>query len=173
VPARVDVTVEDWEALPGPGKPLRVSRAEIVRRAKRMMGALQLTKEEVSILLTGDLQIKNLNKVYRHKDKPTDVLAFALREGPHGAMAGDLLGDVIVSVPTAARQANANHRPLIDEITMLVAHGILHLLGWDHDTDAKDRRMRAETARLCRAASPRRKVPTRLHVKRRGSLFSE
>jgi probable rRNA maturation factor len=130
----------------------RVSSTEILRRSRAMLRALQLTKEEVSIVLTGDEQIQKLNRIYRNKDKPTDVLAFAQREGEMATLAGDLLGDVIVSVPTARRQANEQERPVIDEITMLVAHGILHLLGWDHDTGKKDRRMRAETARLCRAA---------------------
>src|SRR5262249_7231225 len=93
---------------------------------------------------------------------PTDVLAFALREGEHGALAGNMLGDVIVSVPTASRQAKAAKRPLLDEVTMLVAHGILHLLGWDHETDAKDEAMRAETNRLCRAAARgQSKIPAR------------
>jgi probable rRNA maturation factor len=134
----------------------RVERAEIVRRARAMMNALQLKNEEISIVLTGDEQIRNLNKIYRMKDRATDVLAFAQREGEHASLAGDLLGDVIVSVPTASRQANANRRDLLEEITMLVAHGILHLLGWDHDTAAKDKRMRAETDRLCEAASATR-----------------
>lgn len=137
----------------------RVDRAEIVRRAGAMMTALQLTKEEVSIVLTGDEQIQDLNRIYRNKDRPTDVLAFAQREGEHPLLAGDLLGDVIVSVDTANRQASANHCPLLDELTMLVAHGILHLLGWDHETAAKDRRMRAETDRLCAAASKRVQKP--------------
>jgi probable rRNA maturation factor len=57
-----------------------------------------------------------------------------------------------VSIPTARRQAIAGGRPLGPELTMLLAHGLLHLLGWDHDTPAKDRRMRRETDRLCAAA---------------------
>jgi probable rRNA maturation factor len=117
-----------------------------------MVRALQLGKGEVSLLLTDDDQIKELNRIYRKKNRPTDVLAFAQREGEHGDASGRILGDVIVSVPTAARQASAAGRPVLDEVTMLVAHGILHLLGWDHDTDAKDRAMRRETDRLCMAA---------------------
>ncbi len=120
-----------------------------------MIDLLQLQKMEVSFLLTDDARIHELNKVYRHKDKPTDVLAFAMREGEHGALAGDVLGDVIVSIPTARRQASERDAALVDEVTMLLAHGLLHLLGWDHDTPSKDRRMRAETDRLCAAAAPR------------------
>jgi probable rRNA maturation factor len=122
-----------------------------------MLVLLQLEKAELSLLLSGDAHIHQLNKIYRGKDRPTDVLAFAMREGDfgrfHDALPDRLLGDVVVSVPTAERQAKTARRVLLDEVTMLVAHGLLHLLGWDHDTAAKDRRMRAETDRLVAAAS--------------------
>ena len=129
-----------------------IARDEIARRARAMLALLQLKQSELSILLTDDDQIHELNRDYRSKDRPTDVLAFAMREGEFGALAGGLLGDVIVSIPTARRQAAARGATVLDEVTMLVAHGLLHLLGWDHETPAKDRAMRAETARLCAAA---------------------
>lgn len=129
-----------------------LSRAEILRRIKAMIELLQLQKFEISFVLTNDDRVHQLNKIYRGKDRPTDVLAFAMHEGEFGALAGDVLGDVIVSVPTARKQAISRSAPVLDEVTMLLAHGLLHLLGWDHDTPAKDRRMRLETARLCRAA---------------------
>lgn len=132
-----------------------VARAEVLRRAREMLALLQMQKQEVSIVLTNDDQIQQLNKIYRGKNRPTDVLAFAMREGDFSHLAGELLGDVIVSVPTARRQAIQHERALMAEITMLLAHGLLHLLGWDHETEAKDRRMRAETDRLCAAAAPR------------------
>lgn len=141
----VRLVVEDG---PWPG----VSRADVVRRARAMLAAVQLPEAELSILLTGDDQIKKLNRLYRNKDQPTDVLAFAQREGEHGDRAGRLLGDVVVSIPTTRRQAEAARRDLGSELTMLLAHGLLHLLGWDHDTPSKDRRMRRETERLCAAA---------------------
>jgi probable rRNA maturation factor len=117
-----------------------------------MLRAVQIVDAELSILLTGDDQIQKLNRIYRRKNRPTDVLAFAQREGDHAERAGRLLGDVVVSVPTARRQAAARSKDLSSELTMLLAHGLLHLLGWDHATDAEDRRMRLETARLCEAA---------------------
>jgi probable rRNA maturation factor len=80
------------------------------------------------------------------------VLAFAMHEGEQGDRAGALLGDVVVSVPTARRQARAARRTPLEEITMLLAHGLLHLCGWDHRTAGEDRAMRAETERLCAAA---------------------
>jgi probable rRNA maturation factor len=107
---------------------------------------------ELSIVLTNDDQIRILNRMYRKKDRPTDVLAFAQREGKLGELSGRLLGDVVISVPTARRQAEARGTDLTSELTELVAHGLLHLLGWDHDTPSKDRRMRRETRRLCGAA---------------------
>lgn len=131
-----------------------VPRAEILRRLNAMIDLLQLKKSEVSFLLTDDDRVHQLNKVYRKKDRPTDVLAFAMREGDFAGLAGDVLGDVIVSVPTARRQAEERGVHVLEEVTMLLAHGLLHLLGWDHDTAAKDRRMRAETDRLCLAAAP-------------------
>jgi probable rRNA maturation factor len=117
-----------------------------------MIEVLQLENREVSFLLTDDKRIHQLNKVYRGKDRPTDVLAFAMQEGELAELAGAVLGDVIVSVPTARKQADERSVAVVDEVTMLLAHGLLHLLGWDHETPAKDRRMRAETERLCRAA---------------------
>jgi probable rRNA maturation factor len=130
-----------------------VSRADVARRARAMLEAIQMKDQELSILLTGDHQIKKLNRIYRKKNRPTDVLAFSQHEGEHGDRAGRLLGDVVISVPTARRQAAARKSDLVSEMTMLLAHGLLHLLGWDHDTPEKDRRMRAETKRLCAAAS--------------------
>jgi probable rRNA maturation factor len=121
-----------------------------------MIDALQLKDSEVSFVLTNDERIHQLNKIYRHKDRPTDVLAFAMQEGELAELAGGVLGDVIVSVPTARKQAEERGATVLDEVTMLLAHGLLHLLGWDHDTPAKDRRMRAETERLCQAARPSR-----------------
>jgi probable rRNA maturation factor len=131
-------------------------RARLERRVGAMLALLQLEKAELSLVLSGDEQIRELNKIYRSKDKPTDVLAFPMREGDfgrfHAALPSHLLGDVIVSVPTAIRQARVAKRDALGEITMLIAHGLLHLLGWDHETPAKDRKMRAETDRLVDAA---------------------
>jgi probable rRNA maturation factor len=108
---------------------------------------------ELSIVLTNDAKIRRLNASYRSLDAPTDVLAFAMREGEGGHLNGHLLGDVVISVETARSQAEGAGRDVLSEVTMLIVHGLLHLLGWDHDTRAKDARMRAETDRLCRVAA--------------------
>jgi probable rRNA maturation factor len=150
----------------GPHRGLKAT--EVLRRARAVARALQLTKSELSIVLTNDDTIQKLNATYRHRDVPTDVLAFAMHEGEGGHLAGALLGDVIVSVETARVQAVRAGRVVLEEVTMLVVHGLLHLLGWDHETPAKDVRMRAETARLCRLASKpagvKRAKPKTSHV---------
>ena len=96
---------------------------------------------EVSILFTDDGEIAGLNKAYRGDDRPTDVLAFSQIEGeslPEEEGEEHLLGDVVISVDTAARQADELGHGLDEEIDVLVAHGILHLLGYDDETpDAK------------------------------------
>ncbi len=130
-----------------------VDKRLLQTKIRAMMNALNLVQEEVSFVLTNDEEIHQLNFLYRKIDRPTDVLAFAQREGELGHLAGTLLGDVIVSVPTARKQAKAAGHPLEEELTMLLAHGLLHLLGWDHETPAKDRRMTKETDRLRAAAA--------------------
>jgi len=120
--------------------------------AERMLEDLELSDRELSVVLTDDEEIHALNRDYRGKDRPTDVLAFALTEGEASEFAGPLLGDVVISVPTARKQAKRRRRELADELRFLLAHGLLHLVGWDHRTDEEDRRMKARTRELCRAA---------------------
>jgi probable rRNA maturation factor len=129
-----------------------VSRGEVVRRARAMLRAVGRPTSELSLVLTDDETLRRLNGIYRKKDTPTDVLAFSQLEGEGNVASGKLLGDVVVSVPTARRQAKERGCELMAELTMLLAHGLLHLLGWDHDTPRKDKRMRRETARLCHVA---------------------
>lgn len=126
------------------------------RRAERMLTALRMPNAELSVLLCDDPTIHELNRDYRAKDRPTDVLAFAMQEGEGGGLQPDLLGDVVISMDTARRQAGERSRPIVHEVTFLLAHGLLHLLGYDHQTDEEERRMSARTDALCAAAQPRR-----------------
>ncbi|XXT19960.1 rRNA maturation RNase YbeY [Sorangium sp. So ce429] len=160
-PAVVSITTQG-----GPFK--GVSAAVVRRRAGKMLAHLALQGVELSVALVNDQAIHELNRTYRRKDKPTDVLAFPLleqngassrrrgRRGPVDPSAWHgMLGDVIVSIDTAARQAAERDRPLLDEITMLLGHGLLHLLGYDHKTDAEEREMAALTRELEVAAASR------------------
>ena len=99
---------------------------------------------EVSILLTDDREIHALNRDFRGVDKPTDVLAFALDEAEDGAI-DPSLGDVVISVECARRQASSRRTSLDTELELLVVHGTLHLLGYDHDAPEAARRMRNRT----------------------------
>jgi probable rRNA maturation factor len=114
--------------------------------------ALQWSKAEVSILLTDDREIRKLNRDFRGIDRPTDVLSFSMIEGEGAEHRGGMLGDLVISATTLRRQAKQAKRSVLDEATMLLAHGLLHLLGWDHRTPAEDKKMRAETDRLSVAA---------------------
>jgi probable rRNA maturation factor len=145
------------------------SSAVIRRRASKMLEHLGLRGVEICVALVDDATIRELNSSFRQKDKPTDVLSFPLHERPKRWKPRDArgeeigagwphagpLGDVIVSVETARRQAAAQRRPLLAEITMLLAHGVLHLLGYDHRDDAEDREMTARTRELEAAAVAR------------------
>jgi probable rRNA maturation factor len=147
-----------WQGAGRPSMPL--SRVRV--RAVRMLAALGLAGHELSVVLCDDATIHALNRDYRHKDKPTDVLAFAMREGEgaeHAHGAHGVLGDVVISLDTAARQARAHARTLDAEVTMLLAHGLLHLLGFDHVTRTEERRMTARTDLLCAAALTSRRAP--------------
>jgi probable rRNA maturation factor len=96
---------------------------------------------EVSVLFCGDELIRTLNREYRGQDKATDVLSFAQEESPPGGAA--LLGDVVVSTDTARRQAREGRRSLAREVEWLLAHGLLHLLGYDDETEAGAAEMEA------------------------------
>ena len=126
-----------------------VRSATVALRARRMLASLGLRDVELSVSLVDDATMRRLNRRYRGMDRPTDVLSFALREGEPGpASSPELLGDVVLAVATARRQAAARGVSLLCELTTLLAHGLLHLLGQDHATTAGERRMNALAAEL-------------------------
>lgn len=132
--------------------------ARLRRRVARMVVAASRAERsrrelEVALRLTDDATIHQLNRDYRKKDRPTDVLAFALREGTGGTLHPHLLGDVVISVETARRQAR--RRGLAGEILFLAAHGLCHLLGYDHRNDREEAEMNARMAALLAEAARR------------------
>lgn len=110
---------------------------------------------EMGLLITGQERIQELNKSYRGKDKPTDVLSFYMTKGSSLAQTSDEfdfaappdgfahLGEVIISYPQAVIQAKERNHPVKKEMATLVIHGILHLLGFDHNTDEEEDEMKA------------------------------
>ena len=102
-----------------------------------------LKSPEVSILLLDDPQITELNKKHLNRDGPTDVISFPMLDSTFPDPQPQVLGDVVISVETAARQAREGQCSLYDEVTVLLIHGILHLLGYDHEKSGSEgRRMR-------------------------------
>ena len=125
--------------------PVRTFKA----KARRILSLLSLEDCELSVALVGDEEIRLLNGRYRSRDEPTDVLSFPVDEPlPSGDR---LIGDVIISVEKATRQARQRRRSLDDELEVLLIHGILHNLGYDHERSPEDEReMRAMERRLRR-----------------------
>jgi probable rRNA maturation factor len=119
---------------------LKVRRGEHAARVLRA-AALGWVREQISIALVSDREMRALNRRWRGQDRPTDVLSFPLQES--GA-----LGDVVISLETARRQARAGGWPLAAELRRLLAHGLLHCRGYDHERPADARRMAAAERRL-------------------------
>lgn len=128
----------------------RVDRRLLRTRARRILRALDHSAAELSVTLVDDSSMATLNARYREIEAPTDVLSFSLVEGDHAERRGVLLGDVVVSLETAQRQAHRARRSLDDEVLRLLIHGTLHLLGYDHEREADARRMRAAERRVLR-----------------------
>ncbi len=122
----------------------------IVHRA--ILRALEAVGEppdaEVSVLLTDDATIWELNRTYRSVDRPTDVLSFAQREGEGATGTEPMLGDVVISVERAQQQASDYGHSLAREMAFLAVHGTLHLLGWDHEQADEERAMMAKTEEI-------------------------
>jgi len=128
-----------------------VDRRLLRARARRILREIERADHELSIALVDDAGMRSLNAAWRGRDRPTDVLAFSLEEGPHRERSAGLLGDVVIGVETAERQARRRRRGLDDEVLRLLVHGALHLVGHDHVRAGEARRMRAEERRILRS----------------------
>lgn len=131
---RLDVTQEAGCRLP------RGSRAVLVALAAHLRPAAA----RVQLVLGGDALLRRLNRQFRRRDVPTDVLSFVYEAGPRGA---PVEAEIYVSLPRAAAQARDYGHPLGREVVLLVLHGLLHLQGHDHHTAAAARRMHAAEVR--------------------------
>lgn len=101
------------------------------------MAELGIPDAELSLLLVNDVQIQALNLRYLHLNKPTNVLAFPMREGEFSALHPHLLGDLVISVETARRQMKQFGLDEMKMVTLLMIHGILHLIGYEHERTKK------------------------------------
>ncbi len=140
--------------ISGPPEAIRGSKVDVDRlhrRAKAVLCAIGQGRSELSIALVDDRGIAELNGQWRAQPRSTDVLSFSLMEGKFSDHRSGMLGDVVISVETAARQATELHRGLDDRVAKLLIHGVLHLIGHDHVDDEEANAMAAEERRLYRA----------------------
>ncbi len=107
------------------------------------LAALALPDAEISILLVDDAQIHDLNQRYLGRNKPTNVLAFPMREGEFASLHPNLLGDLVISVEMAKRESRKFGFSLMEMISLLMIHGILHLIGYEHEGNKKEARKMA------------------------------
>jgi probable rRNA maturation factor len=121
----------------GAGKQFPSRRLKKV--ALTVLGLVEQENVELSLALVGNAEMQKLNAKYRRMNHPTDVLSFPIEEKL--LQETRLLGDVIISVEQAAEQARERRRTLDEEMTTLLIHGIVHLLGYDHERSAKDARI--------------------------------
>ena len=105
---------------------------------------------ELSIVVTDDEQIREINRDYLNRDRPTNVISFAMQEGEGSGLQPELLGDVVISADTAARDAAEAGLPFESELYFLLLHGTLHLLGFDHErgTEEEARAMEEKEAEI-------------------------
>ncbi|MFV1950632.1 MAG: rRNA maturation RNase YbeY [Nitrospinota bacterium] len=109
-----------------------------------MLGDLNEQDSELSIIFVNDQEIKRLNKIYRGVERPTDVLSFSQREGDFSEINPQILGDIVISIDTASRQALDKGHSLEEEIYILIVHGFLHLIGYDHEISPEYARIMRE-----------------------------
>jgi probable rRNA maturation factor len=125
------------------------------------LGAESQPDAEMGIVITGQTKIHELNSKYRAKDRPTDVLAFALKENPEDITFPtpdddlDHLGEVVISLEQASKQAKSHRHSVEREVAVLLVHGILHLLGYDH-AEAEEEQVMKQRAKEILKLIPRR-----------------
>ncbi|HYR46859.1 MAG TPA: rRNA maturation RNase YbeY [Thermoanaerobaculia bacterium] len=156
---RVSVDVQSRVSGAPPARRVRALLARVVRIVLGSKVQGPRSKVEISVLFCGDRRMRSLNRRFRDNDRSTDVLAFPagppkpppsprVRRGGRRrrTAGGDLLGDIVISVPYAAREARRHGTPAARELDRLLVHGFLHLCGYDHETDSGE--MDALEARL-------------------------
>ncbi len=131
---------------------LRSIREDLVRKtARALLSDLGNPDSELSILLTDDAGIESINREYFNRPRPTNVISFSMMEGEFSDVNpnASMLGDIVVSVETAMREAKEAGVPEWERIAELLVHGLLHIVGYDHETpDADSAAMEAKSARL-------------------------
>ena len=136
-------------------KEYKIVKAKLQKRAQAILNALGSPEGELSILVVDDSEIKTLNKNYLNRSGPTNVIAFPMKEGDFSDINPQLLGDVVISIETAGREALQSGISSEERFTQLLVHGILHLFGFDHEKSEQDaRKMEKKSNELLRLIEP-------------------
>ncbi len=138
---KIEVFTEGQIAFPFGG----LTRSEIHTYLKRIAAILSLNDVSLSLILTDNEYIHGINRKYLQRDRPTDVISFSYRDDPFPLSEGmvEHLGDIYLSLEMALENSGAYDVAFIDEVKRLMVHGILHLIGYDHElSDEEDRKMR-------------------------------
>lgn len=133
----------------------RINPEKLKTAIRKILNALASEPVELSVLLVDDEYITRLNRQYLNRAGPTNVISFPMREGESSELHTYLLGDVVVSVDTAEREAQKFSQSFEKRLHFLLIHGILHLFGYDHEqSEADAEKMENETERLMDLISP-------------------
>lgn len=148
---------------------LPLHRHRLIRETGLLMSLCGIADRRVSVVLVDDEEMSQLNRQYRHKEGPTNVLSFPIADGADAGLsqiAVAELGDIIISLDTAQREAVELGRPCHDRLTWLITHGLLHLLGYDHERSEKEAEEMydQEISLLTRLHQHRRTIMTRLAI---------
>ena len=130
-------------------KKLKINTSKVRRTVNKILALLDLVGKEVSVLLVDNESIREINKKYLGRDTATNVISFAMAEGLHGSVNPALIGDIVISVEKALTDSRRSGMPMEDEIDFLLLHGILHLIGYEHEIDETGaQRMKAKEREL-------------------------
>jgi probable rRNA maturation factor len=116
----------------------RIDTGRVRRSLKRLLRELNCKDSDISLLLVDDDQIREFNRTYLARDYPTNVISFSMTEGAFGHIHPEILGDIILSTETAARDALTGNLDFMDEVEFLLIHGLLHLKGYNHENKGTD-----------------------------------
>lgn len=114
-------------------KRIKIDKRNIRAAMRKLLKILDCENKEISLTFVDDATIQQINKQYLSKDKPTNVISFSLQEGEFGGVNPDVLGDIVISADTAASDADQGQLSFDEEILFLMIHGLLHLLGYNHE----------------------------------------
>lgn len=137
----------------------RISEERIRQTAAALLEALGKTGAELSLLIVDNEQIAEINKTYLDRPGPTNVIAFPMGDSGFDEIQPELLGDIVISVETADKEASNAGYSMEERFTELLIHGILHLLGYDHETNERDAKQMNEKSDELMAYLKTRKFP--------------